>query len=168
MMVQAPGGTFSRLDVAVEQDGKTHPVFALNSDSAASGSRRDAADRLLVMRPIGKRAIPDLNSGSARIVVHAARPVLYGLRTVESTATAMCKCGSSRRGRCALHVRPINHGGSGSPYSGNARGRTIGVRVGDRKPPAFRRRAGIAGDPALRVAFALRATSPPAKIPGSA
>src|SRR5215207_7717589 len=56
MSVQTPGGTFSRLDVFVEQGGKTHQVFALDAaDNAARDSvRREAADRLLVMRPIGK------------------------------------------------------------------------------------------------------------------
>src|SRR5690349_8204898 len=47
MMVQAPGGTFTRLDVAVEQDGKTHQIFALTSADAATNTRRDAADRLM-------------------------------------------------------------------------------------------------------------------------
>jgi hypothetical protein len=74
MMAQAPGGAFSRLTVAVEQGGKTYQVFALNDDAAAA---KRSADRLLVMRPIGKRVLPDLKSGPARIVVHAARPVLH-------------------------------------------------------------------------------------------
>ena len=77
MMAQAPGGAFSRLTVAVEQGGKTYQVFALNNDEAAV---KRSADRLLVMRPIGKRALPELKSGPARIVVNAARPVLMGLR----------------------------------------------------------------------------------------
>ena len=156
MMVQAPGGTFSRLDVAVEQDGKTYPVFALNSDAAASGSRRDAADRLLVMRPIGKRAIPDLKSGSARIVVHAARPVLYGLRTVESTATRDVQVRLEPPQVAVLSTfHFINHGGSEfAVFRATPEDVQSGVRVGDKEYPAFPASgAGITGDPALRVAF---------------
>ena len=77
MVVQAPGGKFSRVDVGLEQGGKTYPVFAVNPDAPAGAPGKDPADRLIVMRPIGKRAIPDLKSGPARIVVHAARPVLW-------------------------------------------------------------------------------------------
>ena len=156
MMVQAPGGTFSRLDVAVEQDGKTHPVFALNSDAAASGSRRDAADRLLVMRPIGKRAIPGLKSGSARIVVHAARPVLYGLRTRESTATRDVEVRLEPPRVTVLSTfHFINHGGSEfAVFRVTPEDVQSGVRVGDKEYPAFPAAgAGITGDPALRVAF---------------
>jgi murein DD-endopeptidase MepM/ murein hydrolase activator NlpD len=156
MMVQAPGGTFSRLDVAVEQDGKTHPVFALNSDAAASGSRREAADRLLVMRPIGKRAIPDLKSGTARIVVHAARPVFYGLRTVESTATRDVQVRLEPPQVAVLSTfHFINHGGSEfAVFRATPEDVQAGVRVGDKEYPAFPASgAGITGDPALRVAF---------------
>jgi murein DD-endopeptidase MepM/ murein hydrolase activator NlpD len=156
MMVQAPGGTFSRLDVALEQDGKTYPVFALSSDAAASGSRRDAADRLLVMRPIGKRAIPELKSGSARIVVHAARPVLYGLRTVESTATRDVEVRLEPPRVTVLSTfHFINHGGSEfGVFRVTPEDAQSGVRVGDKEYPAFPASgAGITGDPALRVAF---------------
>jgi len=156
VMVQAPGGTFSRLDVGVEQEGKTHPVFALNSDAAASGSRRDAADRLLVMRPIGKRAIPDLKSGSAKIVVHAARPVLYGLRTVESTATRDVQVRLEPPQVAVLSTfHFINLGGREfAVFRATPEDVQSGVRVGDKEYPAFPASgAGITGDPALRVAF---------------
>ena len=156
MMVQAPGGTFSRLDVAVEQDGKAHPVFALNSDAAASGSRRDAADRLLVMRPIGKRAIPGLKSGPARIVVHAARPVLYGLRTRESTTTRDVEVRLEPPRVTVLSTfHFINHGGSEfAVFRVTPEDVQSGVRVGDKEYPAFPASgAGITGDAALRVAF---------------
>ncbi len=156
MMVQAPGGTFSRLDVALEQDGKTYQVFALNSDAAASGSRREAADRLLVMRPIGKRAIPELKSGPARIVVHAARPVLYGLRTVESTATRDVQVRLEPPQVSVLSTfHFVNHGGSEfAVFRATPEDVQAGVRVGDKEYPAFPAAgAGISGDPALRVAF---------------
>jgi len=40
-----------------------------------------------VMRPIGKRAIPGLQQGPARIVVHAQRPLLRGWRQATTDAT---------------------------------------------------------------------------------
>ena len=46
--------------------------------------QQDTADRLYVMRQVGKRDIPELQPGPARIVIRAARPVLYGLRDAES------------------------------------------------------------------------------------
>ena len=54
MRVQAPGGTFSRLDVAVEQGGKTYQVFALNPAEAAGREsvRRDTADRRAAVLPV--------------------------------------------------------------------------------------------------------------------
>ena len=72
--------------MSVEQNGKSYPVFSLDRPTQAT-TRQDAADRFYVMRPIGKRAIPDLQAGPARIVVHAARPVMRGLRQVESETT---------------------------------------------------------------------------------
>ena len=74
LMVQSPQGRLSRLDVTIEQNGKSFPVFSLNQPTQAT-TRQDSADRFYVMRPIGKRSIPELQAGAARIVVHAARPV---------------------------------------------------------------------------------------------
>ena len=156
MMVQAPGGTFTRLDVAVEQDGKTHQIFALTAADAAANTRRDAADRLMVMRPIGKRAIPALKSGKARIVVHAARPVLYGLRQVESTATRDVEVRLEPPRVTVLSTfHFVNHGGSEfAVFRATPSDVQSGVKVGDKEYPSFPASgAGISGDPDLRVAF---------------
>ena len=155
MMVQAPGGLFSHLEVAVEQGGKTYQVFALNPDDAAGGAKRDA-DRLLVMRPIGKRAIPDLKSGPARIVARAGRPVLYGLRTAESTATRDVQVRLEPPRVTVLSTfHFVNHGGSEfAIFRATPEDVLSGVRVGDKEYPGFPAAgAGITGDPALRVAF---------------
>jgi murein DD-endopeptidase MepM/ murein hydrolase activator NlpD len=156
MMVQAPGGTFSRLDVAIEQGGKTYQVFALTPDAAAGSTRRDAADRLMVMRPIGKRAVPELKSGPAKIVVHAARPVLYGLRTAESTTTRDVDVRLDPPRVTVLSTfHFVNHGGSEfAVFRATPEDVQSGVRVGDKEYPSFPASgAGISGDPALRVAF---------------
>jgi murein DD-endopeptidase MepM/ murein hydrolase activator NlpD len=154
MTVQAPGGRFSRVDVGVEQNGKTYPVFAVNPDAPSGG--KDPADRLIVMRPIGKRALPDLQSGPARIVVHAARPVLYGLRQRESTVTRDVQVRLEPPRVTVLSTfHYINLGGSEfAVFRVMPEDVQSGVRVGDKEYPAFPASgAGINADPALRVAF---------------
>ena len=102
--------------------------------------------------------MPQLVEGPARIVVTAARPVLFGLR--EATGP---------KPRCDVQVRLtpprvsvvsmhhfVNHGGSEFVvYRATPADVASGVRVGDREYPGFAASgAGIAGaDPALRVAF---------------
>jgi len=160
MMVQAPDGAFSRVDVTLEQDGKTYPVFSAAPDSLSGvgedAPRREAADRLLVMRPIGKRAIPDLKSGSARIVARAARPVLFGWREVESTVTRDVQVRLEPPRVTVLSTfHYINHGGSEfAVFRTTPEDAESGIRVGDKEYPAFPAAGvGLTGDSALRVAF---------------
>src|SRR4029434_7209514 len=54
LMVETPQAQLSRLDVAIEQNGKTIPVFTLNQPTQAT-TRQDSANRFYVMRPIGTR-----------------------------------------------------------------------------------------------------------------
>ena len=68
LTVEAPEGRLSQLDVTVEQGGKSLAVF--NLDRPADGAvKQDAPDRFFVIRPIGKKALPDLKAGPATIVV---------------------------------------------------------------------------------------------------
>jgi murein DD-endopeptidase MepM/ murein hydrolase activator NlpD len=161
MAVDAPGGRFSRVDVVVEQNGKTFEVFALDADSLVSpgGSgvvAQENADRLYVMRPIGKRSIPELQAGPARIVARASRPVLYGLRQLESTVSREVQVRLQPPRVAVLSTfHFINHGGSEFVvYRATPEDVQSGVRVGDKEYPGFPASgAGISGDPALRVAF---------------
>jgi murein DD-endopeptidase MepM/ murein hydrolase activator NlpD len=155
MMVDAPEGEFSRVDVAVEQNGRSFPVFALDRQDQAT-VKRDSANRLYVMRPIGKRAIPDLQAGPARVVARASRPVLYGLRQVETTVTRDVQVRlEPPRVAVLSSFHYVNHGGSEFVvYRATPEDVQSGVRVGDKEYPGFPARgAGIGGDPALRVAF---------------
>ena len=68
MMVEAPGGTLSRLEATLEQGDRRMSVYS-QQDGLPSTGGGESADRLYVMRPIGQRAIPELQSGTARIVV---------------------------------------------------------------------------------------------------
>ena len=155
LMVQTPQGRLSRLDVTVEQGGKSYPVFNIDQPSQAN-VRQDAADRFYVMRPIGKRVMPALEAGSARIVVHAARPVLYGLRNAESDATRDVQVRLEPPKTLVLsRLHYVNLGGAEFVvYRATPADVESGVRVGDRTYPGFPATAvGIRTDPAMRVAF---------------
>ena len=155
MTVDAPDGQFSQVEVVVEQNGQTFPVFATDQADQA-GVKRETADRLYVMRPIGKRAIPELQSGAARIVARASRPVLYGLRDAETVVTRDVQVRLEPPRVAVLSMfHFVNHGGSEFVvYRVSPEDVESGVRVGDREYPGFPARgAGITGDPAMRVAF---------------
>ena len=155
MVVEAPGGTFSRIDVEIEQNGKRFQVFTL--DQPAEGSvKQEGADRLYVMRPIGKRAIPELQDGAARILVTAARPVLYGVRQLETTVTRDVQVRlQPPRVEVLSTFHYVNHGGSEFVvYRATPADVESGVRVGNREYRGFPASgAGIPGDPSQRVAF---------------
>jgi hypothetical protein len=155
VMAQAPQGQFSRLDVVIEQGGKSYPVFALDQPTQAT-TKQDAADRLYVMRPIGKRAIPALQPGSARIVVRAERPVLYGMRNASSETTRDVQVRLDPPQASILSTfHYVNLGGAEFVvYRATPADVESGVRVGDRTYPGFPASAiGVNNDPALRVAF---------------
>src|SRR5687767_8445095 len=82
--VESPGGTLSALRVVFEQGGTSTTLFALD-DPASRASQTSDGGRVRVAREIGKGAIPGIAAGPARIVVTAARPVLYGMRDVDTT-----------------------------------------------------------------------------------
>ena len=86
LMVESPDGQFAQVDITLEQGDRTHPVFTL-AQPAEADVRQDTAEQIYIIRPIGKRDLPELQAGPARIVVRASRPVLYGLREAESQVT---------------------------------------------------------------------------------
>jgi murein DD-endopeptidase MepM/ murein hydrolase activator NlpD len=155
LMVDSPGGQFSSIDVALEQNGKSYPVFALDQQNQAT-VKQESADRLYIIRPVGKRAVPELQAGAARIVVHASRPVVYGIRQAESVATKDVQVRLQPPQVAVLSsFHYINHGGTEFVvYRATPEDVQSGVRVGNIEYPGFPASgAGIKGDPALRVAF---------------
>jgi murein DD-endopeptidase MepM/ murein hydrolase activator NlpD len=154
LMVEAPEGRFSEINVAVEQNGKTLPVFALGQPSQAD-VKQDTAERIYISRPIGKRNIPELQSGAARIVVRASRPVLFGLRQAESTAArdVQVRLEPPRVAVLSTH-HYVNHGGAELVvYRATPPDVDSGVHVGDQTYPGFPGSAVGIADPATRVAF---------------
>jgi murein DD-endopeptidase MepM/ murein hydrolase activator NlpD len=155
VLVESPGGEFSRVEVTLEQNGRSHPVFTL--EQPASGSlKQETAERIYIMRPVGKRDIPELQAGPARILVRAARPVLYGWRQAESEAMRDVEVRLDPP-RVAIDstFHYINHGGAEFVvYRATPADVESGVRVGDRTYPGFPASgAGISGDDSRKVAF---------------
>lgn len=157
LIVEAPGGQFAGVDVtaALEQGGKTFPVFSMNNPTPGS-VRQESANRLLVTRPVGKKTIPELQAGQARLVVRASRPVLYGLRRAESTTTRDVQVRLEPPRVAVLSTfHYVNHGGSEFIiYRATPDDVQSGVKVGDKEYLGFPARGvGITNDPALRAAF---------------
>ena len=158
LTLQAPEGRFSHASVTLSQNGVNHDVFTLEPQAGAANTdaTKEAADKIYVIKPIGRKAIPDLRSGSARITVRAARPVLYGLRERETVVTrdVQVRLEPPQLGVLSqFHF--INHGGSEFVvYRATPEDVTSGVRVGDKEYPGYPAKgAGITSDPAMRVAF---------------
>src|SRR5687768_12881757 len=59
VLVESPGGEFSRIEVTLEQGGRSHPVFTLEQPSQAT-IKQETAERIYIMRPVGKRDLPEL------------------------------------------------------------------------------------------------------------
>jgi murein DD-endopeptidase MepM/ murein hydrolase activator NlpD len=154
--VETPKARFSRLDITLEQNGKSTALFSLASPGSATLTQ-ETPDRIRISRPIGKRAMPDLQAGAARIVVTAARTTLFGLRTKEASAIRdlTARFNPPRIAAVSTH-QYVNLGGSEMiVYSVSPPDVTSGVLVGDMFYPGFP--ASGSGmkttDPGLRVAF---------------
>jgi murein DD-endopeptidase MepM/ murein hydrolase activator NlpD len=154
--VDTPDGQLVRLDISLEQNGRVLPLFSLSGSSAAQLTR-EGDDKIRVTRAIGKRQIPELETGTARIVVTAVRPVLFGYREIQSTAArdVEVRLTPPRIAVQSTH-HYINHGGSEMiVYRVTPADAVSGVRVGDQEYLGFPAAgAGLENaDPALRIAF---------------
>src|ERR1700749_4012612 len=105
---------------------------------------------------MGKRAIPELQAGAARIVVHAARPVLRGTRQIETDATRDIQVRLERPQVAVLSTfHYVNLGGAEFVvYRATPADVESGVPVGDKEYRGYpATAAGIPGDAATRIAF---------------
>jgi murein DD-endopeptidase MepM/ murein hydrolase activator NlpD len=156
LSVESPGRQLTRLDVTLEQGEARWPVFALPGAEPAR-LVEDGEHRLRLTRPIGKREVPGLEAGPLTVRVTAVRPVLFGLREIESSATHEVEVRlTPPQVGVVSQFHYVNHGGSEMVvYRVRPPDVDSGVRVGDyeyRGYPAAG--AGIEGaDPGLRVAF---------------
>jgi murein DD-endopeptidase MepM/ murein hydrolase activator NlpD len=160
-IVHAPAAELKSLTMILEQNGKQFPVYALGDQGA---QLKDEPGGLRVTRSVGKQAVPELQSGPARVHVTASRPVLYGIRTNSNTVVKDVQVRLERPRVAVVSTHHfINHGGAEVVvYRATPEDVTSGVVVGDVEYPGYplsgANVAGVtASDPALRVAyFALR------------
>jgi murein DD-endopeptidase MepM/ murein hydrolase activator NlpD len=169
---EAPNAQLTALSIDVEQNGRIIPLFSLVPASAKAGGSGAVPggvgtmgttvtqldrNRLRIARPLGKRSVPELQSGPARLVVRATRRSFLGLRTVSSSAIKdfQVRLEPPRIAVISTH-HYVNHGGSEMVvYRATPADVASGVRVGEVEYPGFPASgAGVAGaDPAVKVAF---------------
>lgn len=151
-----PEGEFPSIEAIFEQDGAVTTVFSTDAAEQPVGEmRQESANRVFVIRPIGKQALPDLKAGPARVTVTASAPVLYGIRSATTSVTRdlEVRLEPPRVGVLSLH-HFINHGGPEFVvFRATPADVTAGVRVGDVEYPAFPGSSVGIDDPAARVAF---------------
>src|SRR5437899_298904 len=149
---EAPNGRFTTLAIALEQNGRRIPLFTLLGDQAAHVTQVDR-NRMHISRELGKRAVPELQPGAARIVVTATRPSFLNLRTLTSRTTkdVQVRLEPPRLAIVSSH-HYVNHGGSEMVvYRATPPDVRSGVRVGDVEYPGYP--AGIGADANVRAAF---------------
>jgi murein DD-endopeptidase MepM/ murein hydrolase activator NlpD len=154
LMVEAPGGKFTSVDVTLEQGETSFPVFSLDRTGEASVTQ-DTAERIYVMRPVGSREFPELKEGPARIRAVASRPAIYGIRQVSTEVVHEVQVRlQPPRVAVMSNFHFINHGGSEFVVYRAAPDDVVsGVRVGDIEYPGFPATGAGIKDPSLRVAF---------------
>jgi murein DD-endopeptidase MepM/ murein hydrolase activator NlpD len=159
VLVAAPGAELSAMTIEVEQGETRVQVYSLG-DPKGADVKQDGEDRVRVTRDIGRQGIPELQSGDARIIVTAARPVLYGLREAESTATRDVRVRLERPRVAVMSTHHfINHGGAELVvYRATPEDVESGVLVGETEYPGFPATGlNVPGidirDSAVRVAF---------------
>jgi murein DD-endopeptidase MepM/ murein hydrolase activator NlpD len=143
--LDAPGAEFMTVRIDVEQKGKTFAVL----DIGATG------DHAQITQPIGKKMLPDLESGPATLKVSASRPVFRGLRHVSSQASReiQVRLTPPRVAVVSTH-HYVNQGGAEMiVYRVTPSDSESSVRVGDVTYPGFPGKGAGLSDPELKVSF---------------
>ena len=158
--IDTPAGLLTALRIEFEQNGVRTPVFALAGETTTTQAGSDRPDRVSLTRPIGTDNVPTLKSGAGRIIVTATRPVLFGLRAVETTAAhdVQVRLEKPRVSVLSTH-HYVNLGGSEVVvYRVTPADVDSGVMVGDVEYPGYAA-VGARGDdvritdPEIRMAF---------------
>jgi murein DD-endopeptidase MepM/ murein hydrolase activator NlpD len=160
VVVDAPRGRVSSVDVDVEQNGTTTRVLSSADAASATHLSADGPTRVRVTHAIGRDNVPSLKSGPARIRVTASRPVLFGLRRVTTTAERDVTVRLERPTIAVLSTHHyINQGGAEMVvYRISPNDVQSGVLVGNLEYPGYPATGvtvdGITiADPGVRVAF---------------
>ena len=158
--VTAPNAAaLSVLSIVFEQNGKQTPLFSL-AEPGKADIKQDGTDVVRITRDIGRESIPELQSGAARLLVTAARPVLYGIRKRQSTVVRDVQVRLERPRVSVISTHHyVNLGGTEMVlYRVTPEDVESGVVVGDVEYPGYPASgATVEGvriaDPAVRVAF---------------
>jgi hypothetical protein len=145
--------------VVLEQNGKQTPLFSLEEPGKAQITQ-DGTDKVRITHEIGKQTVPDLQAGAARIIVTAGRPVLRGMRTLESTASRDVQVRLERPRVSVISTHHyVNLGGTEFVvYRATPDDVESGVVVGDIEYPGYPAAGATVdgvkiADPAIHVAF---------------
>jgi murein DD-endopeptidase MepM/ murein hydrolase activator NlpD len=156
-VVKGPNVVLTSVSVVFEQNGRRTglggPEDGLDPGTPEPGTVTKIAE-------IDRKAVPDLQSGPAKLIVTATRPVLFGLRNIgaEATRDVQVRLEQPRVSVLSSH-HYINQGGAEFVvYRVSPDDVESGARVGDMEYPGFAASAirvdGAAiADPAVRVAF---------------
>ena len=72
--VETPDGAFSKIEAVLQQEGQSTTVFSTDPGQPPAGEvKQEAANRMSVIRPIGKQALPTLKAGPGRVTITASR-----------------------------------------------------------------------------------------------
>jgi hypothetical protein len=144
MSVDAPGADLIRVRIDLEQNGKL--IFGITELTSPQAR---------ITRPIGKKTLPQLESGPATLKVSASRDVLLGLREVtsETSREIQVRLTPPRIAVLSTH-HYVNQGGAEMiVYRVTPPDVESGVRVGDVTYPGFAGTGAGLSDPEVRVAF---------------
>ena len=155
VLAEASRARLRTLTITLEQNGRTLPLFSLDGAQAANVTQVDP-NRIRVSRPFGKQSVPELQSGTARIVVAATRRSFLNLRTLSSTTSKDIQVRLEPPSIAVVSTHHhVNHGGSEMlVYRATPSDVTSGVRVGEVEYPGFPASgAGVTPDAGLKAAF---------------
>ena len=158
--ITAPNApTMKPIRVVFEQNGKQTPLFSLDEPGKAQITQ-DGTDKVRITHELGKQTVPDLQAGAAKIIVTAGRPVMRGMRTLETTASHDVQVRLERPRVSVISTHHyVNLGGTEFiVYRATPDDVESGVVVGDIEYPGYPAAgATVEGvkitDPAVRVAF---------------
>ena len=156
VMAAAPGARFTALTITLEQNGKSTPLYTLGMNTGANTANADA-NTLRITRGIGKKDVPELQQGTARIVATATRLSFLKLRPLTSSTSKEFQVKLEPPRISILSTKHyVNLGGSEMVvYKATPADVQSGVRVGNIEYPGFPASgAGMTGvDDSTRLAF---------------
>jgi murein DD-endopeptidase MepM/ murein hydrolase activator NlpD len=160
VVVDVPRGKLTGLTVAFEQGGTATPIFSLEHEADRTHLSPDGPTRQRLTDVVGRGKVPGMKSGPARLIVTASRPVLFGLRSVQTQVAQDVEVRLERPTIAVVSTHHyINQGGAEMVvYRVSPADVLSGVQVGDLEYPGYPATGlTVEGvhitDPALRVAF---------------